>query len=42
VAKISGIATAARADGKNLKLFFALQTLNENGVKVKNQPSCPA
>jgi hypothetical protein len=35
-------ALAARADEKNLKLFFALQTLNENGVEVENQPSHPA
>jgi len=30
-----------RADGKNFKLFLALQTLNENGVEVENQPSRP-
>jgi transcriptional regulator with XRE-family HTH domain len=35
-------ASVARADGKNLKLFFALQTLNENSVEVENQPSRPA
>jgi hypothetical protein len=42
VAKNSGIAIAVCASDKNLKLFFALQTLNENGVKVENQPSRPA
>jgi hypothetical protein len=39
---ISPGASAARTDGINLKLFFALQTLNENGVEVENQPSRPA
>ena len=39
---ISPGASAARTDEKNLKLFFALQTLNENGIEVENQPSRPA
>jgi hypothetical protein len=42
VAKNSGTIIAACAGDKNLKLFFALQTLNENGVEVENQPSRPA
>jgi hypothetical protein len=42
VANNSGIAIAASAGDKKLKLFFALQTLNENGVGVENQPSRPA
>jgi hypothetical protein len=42
VAKNSGIAIAAGTSDKKLKLFFALQTLNKNGVKVESQPSHPA
>ena len=29
-------------DDKKIKLFFALQTLNENDVEVENQPGRPA
>jgi hypothetical protein len=37
-----GTAIAVRASGKFFKLFFTLKTLNENGVKVNNQPGRPA
>jgi hypothetical protein len=40
--KNSGIVIAVSAGDKKLKLFFALQTLNENSVEVENQPGCPA
>jgi hypothetical protein len=42
VANNSGVAIAASAGDKKFKLFFALQTLNENDVEVENQPSRPA
>jgi len=42
VAKNSGTAITAALAIKNLKLFFTLKTLNENGVKVESQPSRPA
>jgi hypothetical protein len=42
VAKNSRITIAARAGDKKLKLFFALQTLNENGAEVEDQQSRPA
>ena len=34
--------SAASVGEKNLKLFFTLQTLNENGVEAENPPSQPA
>jgi hypothetical protein len=36
------IATVVCASDKNLKLFFTLKTLSENGVEAENQPSHPA
>jgi len=42
VAKKAGITIAVGTSDKKLKLFYALQTLNENGVKVESQPSRPA
>jgi hypothetical protein len=37
-----GIVIAVCAREKNLKRFFTLQTLDENGVEAENQPSRPA
>jgi hypothetical protein len=34
-----GIVIAVCTREKNLKLFFTLQTLDENGVEAENQPS---
>jgi len=42
VSGFPGIAIAACASEKIIKLFFTLQTLNENGVETENQPSRPA
>jgi hypothetical protein len=33
---------AACTRENNLKLFFTLKTLDENGVEAENQPSRPA
>jgi len=42
VAKNLRITIAASAGNKKLKLFFALKTLNDNGVEVEDQQSRPA
>jgi hypothetical protein len=42
VSGFPGIAKAVCASEKITKLFFTLQTLNENGVETENQPSRPA
>jgi hypothetical protein len=42
MAKILEMAITPAPAIKKIKLFFALQTLNESGVEVEKQPSCPA